>query len=68
LFIHQRFRWIRNIDTPYFRAVRRLHKMHHKVLTKEESAHFGMLWVPRQLIREEAAALKKEQQRAQQQA
>jgi beta-carotene 3-hydroxylase len=68
LFIHQRFRWIRNIDTPYFRAVRRLHKMHHKVLTKEESAHFGMLWVPRQLIREEAAALKREQQRAQHQA
>jgi hypothetical protein len=42
--------------------------MHHKVLTKEESAHVGMLWVPRQLIREEAAALKKEQQREHKQA
>jgi len=60
LFIHQRFRWIQKIDTPYFRAVRRLHKMHHRVLTKEGSAHFGMLWVPRSLIQEEAAAMAKE--------
>jgi len=46
IFIHQRFKWLRNTDNVYFRAIRRAHKMHHKHLEKEEGECFGMLWVP----------------------
>src|SRR5688572_21935090 len=46
VFIHQRFRFLRNIDNPYFKAIRRAHKMHHKHLSKEDGECFGMLWVP----------------------
>ncbi len=46
IFIHQRFKWLRNSDNFYFRAIRRAHKMHHKHLGKEDGECFGMLWVP----------------------
>lgn len=46
IFIHQRFRLLRNADNNYFKAIRRAHKMHHKHLGKEEGECFGMLWVP----------------------
>ena len=46
IFIHQRFRMLRNADSIYFRAIRRAHKMHHKHLNKEDGECFGMLWVP----------------------
>ena len=46
VFIHQRFRFLRNSDNRYLRAVRRAHKMHHKHLGKEEGECFGMLLVP----------------------
>lgn len=46
IFIHQRFKLLRNTDNPYFKALRRAHKMHHKHLDKEEGECFGMLWVP----------------------
>ncbi len=46
IFIHQRFKVLRNTDNFYFRAIRRAHKMHHKHLDKEDGECFGMLWVP----------------------
>lgn len=46
VFIHQRFRWLRNTDNRYFKAIRRAHKMHHKHLGKEKGECFGMLWIP----------------------
>ena len=46
VFIHQRFKVLRNIDNDYFKAIRRAHKIHHKHLGKEEGECFGMLWVP----------------------
>ena len=46
IFIHQRFKWLRNTDNIYFRAIRRAHKMHHKHLGKEDGECFGMLLVP----------------------
>jgi beta-carotene 3-hydroxylase len=46
IFIHQRFKVLRNADHWYFQAIRRAHKMHHKHLGKEEGECFGMLWVP----------------------
>lgn len=51
VFIHQRFKFFRNTDNSYFRAIRRAHKMHHKHLEKEEGECFGMLWVPRKYFK-----------------
>jgi len=46
IFIHQRFKILRNSESWYFKAIRRAHKMHHKHLDKEHGECFGMLWVP----------------------
>ena len=46
VFIHQRFKWFRNSEFVYFKAIRRAHKMHHKHLGPEDGECFGMLWVP----------------------
>ena len=46
VFIHQRFKLLRNADNFYFKALRRAHKMHHKHLNKEDGECFGMLFVP----------------------
>ena len=40
IFIHQRFKWLRNIDNKYARGVRRAHKVHHKHLGKEKGENF----------------------------
>ena len=52
IFIHQRFKILRNSDNKYFNAIRRAHKMHHKHLTKEDGECFGMLWVPFKYFRD----------------
>ena len=46
VFIHRRLKWFRNIDTRYFRAIRKAHKAHHKHFFKHDGESFGMLWVP----------------------
>ncbi|MFT4666118.1 MAG: beta-carotene 3-hydroxylase [Polaribacter sp.] len=46
IFIHQRFKLMRNADSIYFRAIRKAHKVHHKHLQKEDGECFGMLLVP----------------------
>jgi len=46
IFIHQRFKILRNANNWYFKAIRRAHKMHHKHINKEDGECFGMLWVP----------------------
>src|SRR5690554_2731236 len=52
IFIHQRFKWFRNTDNIYLKAIRRAHKIHHKNLYKEGAECFGMLWVPFKYFRE----------------
>ncbi len=52
VFIHRRFKWFRNSNNFYFRAIRRAHKVHHKHLGKEEGQCFGMLLVPLKYFRE----------------
>lgn len=47
VYIHRRFKWFRDIDHPYFIAIRKAHKVHHKHLGKEHGECFGMLIVPR---------------------
>jgi len=50
--IHQRFRWFRHMKNPYFQALRKGHKVHHKHLGKEEGEVFGMLFVPVKYFRQ----------------
>lgn len=53
IFIHQRFKWLRNSNNVYLRALRRAHKMHHKHLGKEDGECFGMLLFPARYLKEE---------------
>ena len=46
IFIHQRFKLLRNTNNKYAKALRRAHKIHHKHLDKNGGECFGMLWVP----------------------
>lgn len=46
IFIHQRIKIFRETTSPYFLAIRRAHKQHHKHTGKEEGECFGFLWVP----------------------
>lgn len=52
IFIHQRFKFLRNTNSAYFKAIRRAHKVHHKRLDKEDGECFGMLWVPLRFFRD----------------
>ncbi|MCF0073831.1 sterol desaturase family protein [Dyadobacter sp. CY261] len=52
IFIHQRFKALRNSDSVYLKAIRRAHKMHHKHLGKHDGECYGMLWVPLKYFRE----------------
>jgi beta-carotene 3-hydroxylase len=49
--IHRRFKWFDKIDSPYFRAIRKAHKIHHKNRFKQEGACFGLLVVPRKYFK-----------------
>lgn len=57
VFIHQRIKWLRNTKNPYFLAIRKAHKIHHKHLGKEDGECFGMLVVPFKYYREAKKAL-----------
>ncbi len=46
LFIHQRLKILRRTKSPYLKALRRAHKIHHKNLGREKGECFGMLVVP----------------------
>ena len=54
ILIHQRFSWFKKIDSVYFRALRKGHKVHHKNQNKEDGECFGMLWVPVKYFKEAA--------------
>lgn len=58
VFIHQRFPWFKRTNHPYFMAIRKAHKVHHKHLNKEEGECFGMLLVPPKFYREAKRAAK----------
>ncbi len=52
IYIHQRFKWLYNVNHPYFKGLRKAHKVHHKNLNKEHAECFGMLIVPFKYYRE----------------
>jgi beta-carotene 3-hydroxylase len=51
VFIHRRLKGLKNIDSAYFRALRRAHKVHHKHFNKEDGECFGMLWVSKKYFK-----------------
>ncbi|MGD1318145.1 beta-carotene hydroxylase [Chryseobacterium sp. 2R14A] len=51
IFIHQRFKILRDTKNPYLLAIRRGHKQHHKHTGKEHGECFGFLWVPAKYFR-----------------
>lgn len=45
VYIHQRFRWFKQLDNRYSRAILRAHGMHHAKQSKEDCESFGLLAV-----------------------
>jgi beta-carotene 3-hydroxylase len=43
VFIHRRGKWLDKLDSRYFRAMRKAHKVHHKNMGKEDCEEFGLL-------------------------
>lgn len=46
IFIHQRFKLLKNTKNPYLKGIRRAHKQHHKYITRHDGECFGFLFVP----------------------
>lgn len=45
IIIHQRVKWLKNLDNFYIRALRRAHKDHHSQTDKNAARSYGMLWI-----------------------
>lgn len=45
VYIHQRFKWFRQLDNKYSRAILRAHGAHHAKTNKEDGESFGLLIV-----------------------
>jgi beta-carotene 3-hydroxylase len=45
VYIHQRFRWFKQLDSKYSRAILRAHGAHHVKTSKEDGESFGLLLV-----------------------
>jgi beta-carotene 3-hydroxylase len=50
VYIHQRFKWFRQLDSRYSRAILRAHGAHHAKQTKEDCESFGLLVVRRKFF------------------
>lgn len=45
VYIHRRFKWFKQLDSPYSRAILRAHGDHHSKTGKEDGRSFGLLIV-----------------------
>ena len=45
VYIHQRFKWFKQLDSKYSRAILKAHGAHHAITTKEDCESFGLLVV-----------------------
>ena len=52
IFIHQRFKILRNASNWYAKGIRKAHKMHHANLKKDGGKSFGMLFPPVKYFKE----------------
>lgn len=43
VYIHQRFKWFKHLDSKYSRAILKAHGAHHSITTKEDCESFGLL-------------------------
>jgi beta-carotene 3-hydroxylase len=56
VYIHQRFKWFRQLDSSYSRGILRAHGAHHAKTTKEDGESFGLLLVSLKYFRKRAKA------------
>lgn len=56
VYIHQRFKWFRQLDSKYSRAILRAHGAHHAVQTKHDCESFGLLVVGRKYFKKRKQA------------
>ena len=52
VFIHRRLSLFKHTKLPYFKALRKAHKIHHKKQERKDGECFGMLWGPRKYFKE----------------
>lgn len=50
VYIHRRFKWFKQLDSKYSRAILRAHGAHHAKQTKEDCESFGLLVVARKFF------------------
>lgn len=55
VYIHRRFRWFRQLDGSYSRAILRAHGAHHAKQTKEGCESFGLLVVAARYFRSDTS-------------
>jgi beta-carotene 3-hydroxylase len=59
VYIHQRFKWFKQLDNWYSRGILRAHGAHHANQNKEDGISFGLLiFVPWRYFREERSTAK----------
>lgn len=51
VYIHRRFKWFKQLDSPYSRAILRAHGSHHANQEKEDGESFGLLIVNRKYFK-----------------
>lgn len=51
VYIHQRFRWFKQLDSKYSKAILKAHGAHHAVQDKEGCISFGLLVVDKKYFR-----------------
>lgn len=59
VYIHQRFKWFKQLDNKYSRGILRAHGTHHAVQTKDDCESFGLLLVDRKYFGGRKSSLKK---------
>jgi beta-carotene 3-hydroxylase len=52
VFVHQRIKWLKKTEVPYFRAMRKTHHLHHAVHSKKGAQAFGFLFVKRKFLKQ----------------
>lgn len=59
VYIHQRFKWFRQLDNKYSRGILRAHGAHHAKHTKEDCESFGLLVVDKKYFKKRKGRAKK---------
>ncbi len=59
VYIHQRFKWFKQLEGRYSKAILKAHGAHHAVQEKEGCVSFGLLVVDKRYFRKLTAGLKK---------